>query len=40
MRTYCPLREAEFSMIRRVGAPEEHVLAVQGNLATYHTWAA
>jgi len=27
------VREAEFSMIRRLGAPEEHVLAVQGNLA-------
>ena len=27
------VREAELSMIRRLGAPEEHVLAVQGNLA-------
>ena len=30
------MREAELSMMRRLGAPEHHVLAAQGNLAINH----
>ena len=31
------VREAELSMARRLGAQEEHILAVQGNLASSYT---